>query len=722
MSKVRRVRTPTVLQMEATECGAASLAMILGHYGRWLPLEELRQMCGVSRDGSKASNVLRAARLLGMAAKGFRKEPSQLLDLPVPSIIHWNFNHYVVFEGIARGRVWLNDPASGRRSVPLAELDESFTGVVLAFEPTPEFRRNGTPPSLAQAILRYLDGSRDAVAAIVAATLLLVLPGIVLPAFVKAFIDQILVAEMEDWLVPLCLGIAATAMINGALTLIQQRWLARLEAKLAVAMSADYLWRLLRLPMSFFAQRGVGDLAGRVEANGRVARLLSGEFAGAAFSLLSIVFYGLILIAYEPRLAALGIGLAGTNILVLRLSAPFREDLSRPLANTLGKLGATTIGIITGIESIKAGGGGGDAFRRWSGQHALVLDGNRRLGRLTAALGALPGLVSGVSAAAVLGLGGLSVMEGRLSVGELVAFQALLTQFTTPIDRLIGVFGNLQLARGEVARLADIVHHPPDPLVAAAETATPVRVFAEPRLCGALTLRGVTFGYNPAAEPLLKDFSLDLPPGMRVALVGQSGSGKSTVGRLACGLLTPWSGEVLLDGLPLAAVPRALMAASVAYVDQDVLLFEGSVRENLTLWREGVADAVLERALADAAILDEVMARPGGLDGRVAEGAVNFSGGQRQRLEIARALAADPTLLVLDEATSALDPVSEHWIDGSLRRRGCACLIIAHRLSTVRDCDHIIALKSGRVAERGSHAELMAAEGEYAALASMEAG
>jgi len=720
MTKERRVRTPTVLQMEATECGAASLAMVLGYHGRWVPLEELRQMCGVSRDGSKASNVLRAARLLDLAAKGFRKEASQLMELPIPSIIHWNFNHYLVFEGISRGRAWLNDPASGRSSVPLAELDDSFTGVVLAFEPTENFRPAGSPPRLARAVMHSLRHSRGAVGAIIAATLLLVLPGIVMPAFVKAFVDQVLVAGMEDWLVPLCLGMVVTALINGGLTVIQQRWLARLEAKLAVAMTADYLWRLLRLPMMFFAQRSSGDLAGRVEANGRVAKLLSGEFASAAFALLSIAFYGAILIAYEPRLAAVGIGLAAVNMAVLRLAAPLREDLGRPLANNLGKLGATTIGIVTGIESIKAGGGGSDAFLRWSGQHALVLEASRRLGRLTAALGALPGLLSGLSAAAVLGLGGLSVMQGRLSVGELVAFQSLLMQFTTPIERLMGLFGNLQLAQGEMTRLADISQHSPDQGLAVDAANTPI--FAEPKLQGALSLRAVTFGYNPAADPLLSDFSLDMEPGMRVGVVGASGSGKSTLGRLACGLLSPWSGDVLLDGRPLNKIPRPLLADSLSYVDQDVLLFEGSVRDNLTLWRDDIDDARLERALTDAGIFTEVMARPGGLDARIAESAINFSGGQRQRLEISRALAADPSLLILDEATAALDPVAEEWVNRQVRLRGCSCLIIAHRLSAVRDCDRIIVLKRGRIVEQGTHGELIAAAGDYAALAAMEAG
>ncbi len=713
--KLRRVRTPTVLQMEAVECGAASLGIILAHFGRWVPLEELRAACGVSRDGSKASNVLRAARSYGLTAKGFKKEPEKLADMSWPLIIHWNFNHYLVFEGFKGDWAYLNDPVTGPRRVTRAEFSEAFTGVALAFEKGPNFTPGRKPPGIAYMLGQQLARSRAAVGYALAASLALVLPGIALPAFSKAFVDEVLIGAQPDWLAPLLIGMAATAVLRGLLTALQQGALLKLETKFAMVLASRYLWRLLQLPVPFFGQRHPGDIAGRVAANDRVARLLSGELATAAMNLLTIVFFGLVMLTYDPVLSAVVFLLVAGNMLVLSGAARGRNDAGRRLLSEQAKLGAVTVGSIQAIETLKSAGLEGQVFERWAGYQARLLSVRQRLGLHAGVLAVAPNALNALATALVLGLGAVRVMDGALTAGALVAFQSLAASFAAPVARLVSMGGTLQRVTADLQRLNDTLDHPIDPQSGLAAD-LPAEAAALARLGGAIDLVDVSFGYSVLDPPLIEGLSLTLAPGMRVALVGGSGSGKSTIGRLICGLVPPWSGQILFDGQPPAAIPAALRAASIAYVDQEVFLFDGSVRDNLTLWDETVPETALTRALDDAAILDEIAGRHGQLEAPVAEGGVNFSGGQRQRLEIARALTGNPSILILDEATAALDVATEKRIDDNLRRRGCTCILIAHRLSTIRDCDEIIVLNRGRVVERGTHEALLAHGGEYASL------
>lgn len=713
----KRAKTPTILQMAAVECGAASLAMILAHYGAWVPLEELRVTCGVTRDGSKASNLLKGARRYGLSAKGFKKEIKALCDLPVPSILHWNFNHYVVFEGIKNNKVYINDPSHGPRTLHMVDLEASYTGVVLAFEPTQDFKKIGHPPGLFRAFSKLLVGSRSALAFVTLVSLALVIPGIAIAGFSKVFVDHILVAEKENWLVPLIIGIATAAVLRGALTWLQQKYLLRMETKLALSMASTFLWRMIRLPMSFFQQRHVGDLSDRMAANDRVATLLSGQLATNTMNLSSVIFYGAALAIFDVWLAVIAFFLALFNILALKVVDRQREDFSRSLLADTGKLTGATVSSIRSAETLKASGLENEAFAKWAGYQAKMIEAQRKLGLSSAVLTAFPALMTSLSTAAILGVGGLRIMEGSLSIGAIVAIQSLMTNFTTPIAALVDLGGQFQRIKGDISRLDDVSAHP---LETSRGPRSTERWHGPAVLSGTLEMDSMEYGYSPLDAPLLSDISLTLAPGARLALVGGSGSGKSTIGRLVAGILTPWQGNIKIDGSLIHDIPRPVFSSSVTYVDQDIFLFAGSIRDNLTLWNSNIPDAALTRALKDACLHDDIMARAGQYDSLVEEGGINFSGGQRQRLEIARALVNDPTLLILDEATSALDPVTEKRIDDNLRRRGCACLIIAHRLSTIRDCDEIIVLKQGKIVERGPHNQLLLKDGEYNRLIGAE--
>jgi NHLM bacteriocin system ABC transporter peptidase/ATP-binding protein len=718
VARLRRRRTPTILQMEAVECGAAALAIVLGHFGRLLPLEELRLACGVSRDGSKASNIVRAARRYGLVCRGLRKEPGQLRDLPMPAIVHWNFNHFVVVEGFGAGEVFLNDPASGPRIVSDAEFDFAFTGIVLVFERTPEFRAGGQGRTIRALLQRRLRGGETAVAYVILAGVALLIPGLLAPTFTKIFVDEVLVKGLAEWFRPLLIVMGASAAVTFVLILLQQRYLLRLESRLAVGGAGAFFWHVLRLPMEFFTQRYAGEIGSRVGLNDKVAGLLSGELATTAINLMVVATYAFLLFRYDSWLALIGIGIACLNLAALHYVSRRRTDMYQSLLQDRGKLMGVAMGGLQTIETLKASGAESDFFSRWSGHQAKVVNAQQRLAVTTILLSAVPPLLLAVNNTLILGMGGARVMDGHLTIGMLVAFQALMLAFLSPVNKMVDLGSTLQEVRGDLARLDDVLRAEPDqpavPQTADAPAAGPVK------LQGTLELQEVTFGYSRLEPPLLEKLSLRLEPGRRVALVGPSGSGKSTVSKLVAGLYQPWSGEILFDGVRREEIPRSVLANSVAVVDQEICLFAGTIRENVSLWDATIPDSQLLRAAKDACIHDEVSVRAGGYAHPVEEGGRNFSGGQRQRMEIARALAANPRLLVLDEATSALDPATEKRIDDNLRARGCTCLIVAHRLSTIRDCDEILVMDRGKVVQRGTHDELSAVAGPYRDLISVE--
>jgi len=707
-----------VLQMEAVECGAAALAIVMGYYRKFVPLEQLRQVCGVSRDGSKASNVVKAARTYGFEAKGYRYEPSEVLALRQPVIVFWNFNHFLVVEGVSKAGVHLNDPATGPRTISSDEFDQGFTGVVLQITPGPDFKPEGQPDSVLSGLRKRLPLREPALLYLVIAGLLLVLPGLVLPVFSKVFIDEYLIGRMDSWIKPLLIGMAVTMVLQGILTGLQRYYLARFHAKLAMATSSQFLWHVLRLPVVFYAQRSAGDISGRVGINNRVAELMTGELATTLLNLVVLVFYAALMLSYDVLLTLVGVGVAAINIVVLQRMSRQRKDVNQKLANDHGKLLGTSMNGLQMIETLKASGTESDFFSKWAGHHAKVVNGMQTTGGQGVLRVGVPLLLSTMNNVLILSLGGLRVMEGALTMGALVAFQSLMASFLQPVNQLVALGASIQEMEGDMKRLDDVLKY-------AAESdgtqagETPSETSTD-RLQGVVELRDISFGYSKLEPPLLENFNLTLRPGARVALVGASGCGKSTISRLVMGLYEPWSGEILFDGRPRHQWPRATLVNSLSMVSQEIALFEGGVRENLSLWDDTLPEAELIRAAQDACIHDVLVTRPGGYESPVLEGGVNFSGGQRQRLEIARALAINPRILVLDEATSALDPLTEQKIDDNLRRRGCTCLIVAHRLSTIRDCDEIIVLDRGRVVQRGTHEDMRAVPGPYAEL--MQAG
>ncbi len=717
----RRVKTPTVLQMEAVECGAAALAIVLGYYGRIVPLEELRLQCGVSRDGSKASNVLRAARTYGLVAKGFKyEELEKLYDLKFPVILFWNMNHFLVLEGFRKGKAYLNDPAAGPRTVSMEELDASFSGVVLTFEPGPDFTPAGERPSMAGALRRRLQGSEAALAFILLCGLFLVVPGLVIPTFSRVFIDEYLVGGRSAIVTPLLIGMALTAILRMGLTYLQEYYLLRLETKLALLTSTSFFNHILRLPVSYFAQRYAGEIGSRLQINDKVAELISGKLTTTVIESVLLVFYAVLMLLYDVPLTLLCVAIALLNVAGMKAVARRRVDASRRLMQDYGKLMGTAMNGLQLMETLKASGGESEFFARWAGYQAKALRSQQELERLSQLLNAVPPFVSNLTTALILLLGSLKVMHGGLTVGMLVAYQSLMAAFNKPLNTLVGFGASLQELEADMNRLDDVLRFPVDEQYRRERVRTEEQPALRVKLVGEVELRDVTFGYSPLDPPLIEHFDLKVRPGRRVAIVGRSGSGKSTISKLLAGLYKPWagdwSGEILFDGTPVDELPPDLVRNSLAFVDQDVFLFGGTVYDNVTVWDSTIPRAAVTRAARDAAIDEDIQARTDKYEAWVEEGGRNFSGGQRQRLEIARALVGDPTILVLDEATSALDPATELWVDDAVRRRGCTCIIIAHRLSTIRDADEIIVMERGKIVQRGTHDELKDQPGLYAEL------
>ena len=710
LPRPRRVRTPLLLQLTQTECGAACLGIVLAYFGRWVSIEELRETCSVGRDGCNAADVFRAARHYGLHAQAWRRQPGELRPLPLPMILYWEFRHFVVLEGFGKGRFLINDPANGHRTMSEEEFDQAFTGMTLTFRPGPDFRPGGIRPGVLRRVGPWLRDVRKPLAFAACCGLLLALPSLALPLLVGLFVDGVLSGRQPAWGGALIGLLLAAAGLIYVLTWLRERCLNRLAVRLSVDHAERFMTRLFRLPMRFFADRMAGDLTSRIQLLDSVAAVATRHFVGILIELVtSMAFLGLML-AYDPPLCGLVVGLGALGAAAMRLLARVRVDENRRLRREQGLLHGVGMAGLDRIDVLQATAAEDDFFSRWTGRQARELLARQRFAELGAVNAALPVLFLITGNAAVLGFGGWRVLSGDMSLGMLTTFYMAAAHFLQPIGRFIQLADVFQMLEADLHRLDDVFDAPEDRALGRVADAAPGRVSAfggRLRLKGRVELRNVTFGYQANREPVLDDFSLTIEPGQRVAVVGPSGSGKSTLSALVAGVHRPWSGRILIDGRPLDEIPRDLLTSSVSLVDQHVFLFADTVRDNLTMWIPEVPDELLVAAARDAAVHDEIISRPLGYDAPVEEGGRNFSGGQRQRLEIARALVNDPSVLILDEATSSLDAITEVRIDDALRRRGCACLIVAHRLSTIRDCDLIVVLDGGREAQRGSHEELM---------------
>ena len=714
----RPVKTPTVLQMEGVECGAAALNIILGYHGKFVPLEKLRIACGVSRDGLKATNILKAAREYGLEAKGYAKSIEKLKQLEMPAIIFWNFNHFLVIEGFTKNKVYLSDPAQGRYHVSHQEFDEAFTGVVMTFKPSESFEKGNEKKGLLNSLASRITHSKMSITYIIIASLFLVIPGLVIPSFTKIFIDNYLVNGISDFIMPLLLVMGIVLLVNSALVYLQQYYLLRLETKLALTTSSKFLWHIFHLPIAFFTQRYSGEIGNRVSLNDKVAKLLSGDLANSALNAIVVIFYAILMFSYDVVLTTIGIGMATLNIVALRFVSTARKDGNRRFINENGKLLGTTTSGISMIETLKASGRENDFFTTWTGYLAKVMNAQQELGWLTTRLNIIPPLIMSLTTTIVLGTGAMRVMDGQMTLGMLVAFLFLMGNFIRPINQLVNVGSLLQQTEGDMGRIDDVLNYEVSNEFTRESSAKNEEETTAPlnKLIGHFEMKNISFGYNTTMPALIEDFNLKLKPGSRVALVGGSGSGKSTIAKLASGLYEPWEGEIYFDDQPRKNIPRPVLTESIAVIDQEVLMFKGSIHENIAFWDTKVPEKHIIQSAKDAAIHEVIASRTNAYDGVVTERGANFSGGQRQRLEIARALALNPSILIMDEATSALDPKSEKIVMDNIKKRGCTCLIVAHRLSTIMDCDEIIVMEFGKIVERGTHKELLQQNGTYANL------
>ena len=726
--KTKYAKVPVIMQMEALECGAASLAMILAYHEKWIPLEQARVDCGVSRDGSSAKNLLKAARNYGMTAKGYRCDTSMLETMEIPCILHWGFNHFVVFCGFDKDKAVINDPARGIVRVSQEELDREFTGVCLCMSPGDGFEKGGKPKSIIPFAKQRLQGTGPALIFIVLTTLITAIINLVYPVFGQVFMDTLLPGKNPEWLFPFLGLMVLMVVVQSVVTLAHAVYINKVNGKLAIVSSAAFMWHVLRLPVEFFSQRMAGDVAQRQESNENIASTLVKDLGPVVINLVMLVLYLVIMLRYSVLLTLVCVTSISINIWLNQIALKKRMNISRVRMRDSGKLYGTTVAGIEMIETIKASGAENGYFERWAGYSAAVNAAEVDAVRLERVWHTIPGLVRSFSEILILMLSALLIINGQYTVGMLLAFQSFMHSFLVPVYELMSVSGSVQEMRTSMERIEDVLTYKPDVEFKPLEEEESPDAEDDPfavndtyaKLSGAVELKNITFGYSRLGNPLIKDFSMTLKPGARVAFVGASGCGKSTLAKLISGLYQPWEGEILFDGKPISEIPREVFTGSLAVVDQDITLYEDTLANNIKMWDGTIEDFEMILAARDAQIHEDIMLRDGGYNHKLLEGGKDFSGGQRQRFEIARVLAQDPTIVVMDEATSALDAKTEYNVVEAIKNRGVTCIIIAHRLSTIRDCDEIIVLNRGEVVERGTHEELMALGGYYTTLVTTE--
>ncbi len=713
MSRNKIAKVPMVMQMEAVECGAASLTMILAHYGKWLPLEQVRADCGVSRDGSSAKSILRAARNYGLEAKGFRKEP-EALEGTQPAIIHWNFEHFVVFRGFdKKGNAYLNDPGSGPVKWPMEEFRKHFTGICLTFKPTEHFKKEGEQTSILSYIRKNLSGAGEAFWLTFTFALMTAFITLLTPLFTRIFLDEILSGKNADWAMWFFMAMGALAAYQFFVVLLQTRYSKRIAGHLALKGNREYLYHLLRLPMSFFSMRHVGDLQQRMHLNEQITHSLVDVLAPQVINIGLLLLYLVLMFSYSTWLTLIGIVAAAVNLGFVKYFSKVRINLIRSMEHSEGKYFSATISCIDNMESIKAAGAEMGFFKYWSGLWTHKFNMNANADKQQTQMALLPVLANGLVNMAVLVLGAYLILQGDLTVGMLMAFQGFMGSFLQPVNAIVNASQTIVEMRSQMERVEDVMKYPEDHRDNEGEV-------VQGKLGGLLELKHVTFGYSPLQPPLIEDFNLRIEPGHSVAFVGSSGCGKSTLAKLISGLYKPWSGEILFDDRPIESISNEELTNSVAVIDQNVVLFDDTVAQNIRMWDPSIEDFTMMIACNDAQIRADIVSRPEGFGTKIVKGGQNFSGGQRQRIEMATALAKEPAILIMDEATSALDPKTEDEVMRRIRRMGPTQIIVAHRLSTIRDCDEIIVMDQGKILQRGRHEELIEQDGMYRDLMKSE--
>ncbi|HCJ40815.1 MAG TPA: NHLP family bacteriocin export ABC transporter peptidase/permease/ATPase subunit [Ruminococcus sp.] len=697
-------KVPVIMQLEALECGAASLAMILAYYDKWIPLEQVRSDCGVSRDGSNAKNIAKAARAYGFKVQAYSRTTDSIREKGrFPCIIHWNFNHFVVLDGFKGKYAYINDPARGAVKVGPEEFDKSFTGVTLNFTPTDDFVPEGKRRSTLDFAKKRLMGAGAAVAFVMLTTVITSLFGVLNPIMSKIFMDRLLTGKNPDWLMPfigvMC-GFAAVQLITAWAQTIYNL---KINGKMSVVGSTAFMWKILHMPMEFFSQRMAGDIQSRQLTNASIAGTLVNTFAPLLLNTVMMVFYLILMLRQSATLTAIGISTLVLNIVISKIISEKRVNITRVMQRDAAKLSSTTVTGIEMIETIKASGAENGFFQKWAGYQASVNSQTVKIYKMNNYLGMIPTFLSSVANYAVLVMGVYYVMNGRFTLGSLQMFQGMLGSFMMPAMTLISSGQTIQEMRTDMERVEDVMQYPTDPN--STDRASEDEKLK--KLRGNVELKNITFGYSKLAEPLISDFSMTIKPGGRVAFVGTSGCGKSTLSKLISGLYEPWSGEILFDGKSRAEHARSVMTGSLAVVDQEITLFEGTVADNIKMWDESIKDFEMILAARDAQLHTDIMEREGGYDSKLTSGGRDLSGGQRQRMEIARVLAQDPSIIILDEATSALDAKTEFEVVKAIKDRGITCIVIAHRLSTIASADQIILISDGNVEASGTQEELL---------------
>lgn len=716
MAERKYVKVPIVMQLETLECGAACLSMILAYHGKWLPLEKVRADCGVSRDGSNAKNMVKAAQSYGLKTKAYKYEPEDLQKQGTfPCIIHWNFNHFVVLCGFKGKKAVINDPARGKVIVSANEFDDAFTGVCLCFEPDNAFEKSGKPKSVLPFAFRKVSEAKASATLIAVSSAIVSVIGIISLALSKTFVDVLLSERNQAWLVPFIVVLAVLGLMQVIVLSIKEISSFRVNGRFAAIGSSNFMWKILHMPMEFFAQRMTGDIQLRMTSNNEIAKIIVTTLAPLALDAILMILYLLVMLKYSLILTFIGIVSVLVNLAICNYVSKKRTNILRVMLRDEGKLATSTVSGIEMIETIKSNGAENSFFEKWSGYQASVNSAEVDYANIDCKIGVLPQFVSSLTEVIVLTVGVMLVIKGHFTAGMILAFQGFLSAFMNPAKKLVSAGELLQELRSDIERVEDVMEYKADNIFA-----EEIEADEYDKLSGNIELKKITFGYSSLAEPIITDFSMSVKSGQKIAIVGASGCGKSTIAKLLSGLYRPWQGEILYDNKSISEIDRAVFTGSVAVVDQDVILFEDTIANNIKMWDSSIEDFEMIMAARDAQIHSDIIERNGGYNYRIYEGGKDFSGGQKQQLEIARVLAQDPTIIIMDEATSALDAKTEFDVVKSISDRGITCIVIAHRLSTIRDCDEIIVMENGRIKERGTHDELYAQGGLYTTLISNE--